>query len=121
MTPRKALEAYLGEPKDYTFDVNDYLGKNKGLINIVGLKHKGVVVAGATLFQLVQKHNSIKLWRWAFMYELSKWCGAYTGTQHKTKSVGANHIEQGAIQIGNARYYCVPAERKTVARRVRNL
>ena len=110
MTPKEAIEAYLGRPEDYTFEVDNYLGPNKGLINVIGLRHKGLIIAGNTLYHIIQEHSNVELDRWEFFHELTLWCTKYTRTNKYVQPVGANTIIRGAIKISNSRYFCVPAE-----------
>lgn len=111
MTPYEAIEAYLGRPQDSVFNIEDYTGPYGGLINIVGLRHKGLVVSGTTLYNVIQEAYDVTLDRWTFMHELSNWCAAYTNTSRQSLAIGANFIIQGAIQVGNSRYFCVPPGR----------
>jgi hypothetical protein len=111
MTPYEAIEAYLGKPEDYTFNIEDYTGRYGGLINVIGLRHRGLVVSGFSLYNAIQEHFGIELNRWEFMHELVKWCEAYTKSDIEVLNIGVNPIVHGSLQVGNSRYFCIPAER----------
>jgi len=102
------LFAFLGRPEDHRFNPEDYAGSYGGLINILGLRHKGIVIAGSTLYRKVCKEYDVELDRWDFMHELSLWCIQYVGVTKVT--LGKQHIIRGQIDQGSTRYFCVPAK-----------
>jgi len=102
------LYEYLGRPEDHRFDPEDYTGSYGGMINILGLRHKGIVIAGNTLYTRVCQYFQVELDRWDFLHELSLWCLRYVGV---TKvQIGKQAIIRGQIAQGSTRYFCVPTE-----------
>jgi len=113
MTEKQAILEYLGGPTDREFNSDDYLGRYGGLINIVGLRHKGLVVSGTRLYNIVNELHDGQLNKWEFLHELAKWSAKYTGTQRHSKALGkkqVHKIEKGVLHVAPAKYFCVPSE-----------
>ena len=107
-TTKDYLYEYLGRPEDYEFDIDEYTGPYGGLINIMGLRHRNIVIAGNNLYRQVCEHFDTKLDRWEFLHELGLWSAAYVkrGTIH----IGKQTITRGQLEWKPTRYYCVPSE-----------
>jgi hypothetical protein len=110
MTPYEAIVEYLGQPQDHEFNQDEYLGRYGGMINIVGLRHKGIVMTGGDMYKLVSQHFGVKFNRWDFLQAFNTWCAEYTDTQEEEIPLGKrNVIQKGLIYIEPASYFCVPA------------
>lgn len=109
MTIREALYEYFGTPESNDFNEEEFKGRYGGLINAIGLRHKGVIASASTIHVTICNYFKRDFDRWEFLYELTNWCAQYTNTQNKKITIGSGSIHKGIITINKVKYFCVPS------------
>lgn len=108
MTEKEAIYDYLGDPLHWPFSPDQYTGPKGGLINLVGLKHLGLVSSGSELYSTICEYYNTNFNRWKFYHELTTWCSRYTGTADQVINIGKQQIRNGVIEVSRAKYFCMP-------------
>jgi len=112
-TVKQDIEACFGDPTDYVFDVTKFLGRNRGLINVLGLRYQGLIAAGRVLRIEVEKQSSKTYRNWDFMHAMAMWCAEYTDSKGTELFVNKRvSIRDGVIKplSDSATYFCIPPE-----------
>ena len=109
MNAKKAIEEYLGRADECTFDPKELTGPYGGLINVAGLRYRGLIVSGKELLKEVNETFGLQLHLYDFVCALTEWCTKYVGT--KDIIIGRRIITQGVIIGHGVHYFCVPPDR----------